>query len=53
MSTHDLKLVRPDIEGRVRIPLAVLIYLDGIEEEVIDPVEYQSADVYSCNGHGR
>lgn len=39
VSTYDLKLIRPDIEGCVWMPLATLVDLNGIEEEVIDPVE--------------
>ena len=46
-STYDLKLIRPDIEGRVGIQLAVLIDLDGIEEEVVDPIEHVSQLVYT------
>lgn len=46
-STYDLKLIRSDIEGGVGIQLAVLIDLDGIEEEVVDPIEHLSQPIYT------
>lgn len=46
MSTYDLKLIRPDIEGRVRIQLAFLVDLYGIEEEIVDSVEFISQSTY-------
>lgn len=39
MLTYDLKLIRVDIERRVRIQLAGSLDLDGVDVEVIEPVE--------------
>lgn len=49
MSTYDLKSIRVDVEHRIRIQLAILVDLDGIDVKAVDSMEYVSQLMYVLN----